>query len=353
MYWDEVLAWAPLIGMQIVVAYGLEMLLSWTRHRIWHCGFGPIPIVLSTNLFLWFLPEYFYLQFVLIVLSYLSREFIRWERDGRSGHIFNPSGFSLALVATILLFTGSVQCTRGVDIVGSFEIPPNFIEVIFLLGLVVQLLFGTTPVTMGAVFALYVLFHVSWSIVGSPLGPVPMEPSVFLGATFLITDPSSSPQTKSGKFLAGVTYGAGVFAFCILLRMIDQPSFVDKVLMVPIVNLMVPFLDRVGRRIDSLVNPRNWLSAVRGERFLWVGCYLGLMLLVLQSQKYPTIGEAVLPPPVVRLSDDVYDIWKHIPSCREKFPGAFVPFGFIGEYQSFQEIQHCFRNGERPPGRDD
>ena len=42
------------------------MLLAWSRRDVYALGFGPFPIILSTNLFLWFKPECFYLQFLLV-----------------------------------------------------------------------------------------------------------------------------------------------------------------------------------------------------------------------------------------------------------------------------------------------
>src|SRR5262249_25467609 len=50
-YWHEVYRYAPLILSQIIFAYSLDMLLSWWRRKQWVVGFGPFPIVLSTNLF--------------------------------------------------------------------------------------------------------------------------------------------------------------------------------------------------------------------------------------------------------------------------------------------------------------
>lgn len=53
-YWREVYGYVPLILAQIVFAYALDMLVCWSRRDKWILGFGPIPIILSTNLFLWF-----------------------------------------------------------------------------------------------------------------------------------------------------------------------------------------------------------------------------------------------------------------------------------------------------------
>ena len=78
-------------------AYVFDMLLSWSRRQEYKLGFGPFPIIFSTNLFLWFRDDWFYLQFLMIAVGFLGKEFIKWEREGRRVHIFNPSAFALGL----------------------------------------------------------------------------------------------------------------------------------------------------------------------------------------------------------------------------------------------------------------
>ena len=76
IYWgayvDRVYPLLWLIGSQVVFAYVFDMLMAWSRGRKWVIGFGPIPIVGSTNLFLWFKDDLFYLQFAMIALCFLS-----------------------------------------------------------------------------------------------------------------------------------------------------------------------------------------------------------------------------------------------------------------------------------------
>jgi hypothetical protein len=96
-YWREVYHYAPLIVAQIVFVYVLDMLVCWSRRDKWILGFGPFPIVLSTNLFLWFKDDWFFLQFLLVSTGVLCKEFITWKRDGRRTHIFNPSAIALAI----------------------------------------------------------------------------------------------------------------------------------------------------------------------------------------------------------------------------------------------------------------
>ena len=45
---------APFILAQLVLAVALEALFSWTRRGRHTLGFGPVPVVFSLNLFLWF-----------------------------------------------------------------------------------------------------------------------------------------------------------------------------------------------------------------------------------------------------------------------------------------------------------
>ena len=61
---------APLIAAQLLFAYAFDMLLNWSRRDTYTLGFGPFPIILSTNLFLWFRAEWFYLQFPMIAVGF-------------------------------------------------------------------------------------------------------------------------------------------------------------------------------------------------------------------------------------------------------------------------------------------
>ncbi len=65
-YWREVYHEIPLIAAQVFFLYVLDMLVCWSRRDKWILGFGPIPIIFSMNLFLWFRDDWFYLQFVMV-----------------------------------------------------------------------------------------------------------------------------------------------------------------------------------------------------------------------------------------------------------------------------------------------
>ena len=80
-YWRPVYEFFWLLVAQLVFAYAFDMLLAWTRRENYALGFGPFPIIFSTNLFLWFRDDWFYLQFLMLAVGFLGKEFVRWQRD--------------------------------------------------------------------------------------------------------------------------------------------------------------------------------------------------------------------------------------------------------------------------------
>ena len=93
---------AHLIAAQLVFAYAFDALLTWSRRDTYTLGFGPFPIIFSTNLFLWFKPDWFYLQFLMVAVGFAAKAFIQWTKDGRRVHIFNPSSFTLGVFSLVL-----------------------------------------------------------------------------------------------------------------------------------------------------------------------------------------------------------------------------------------------------------
>ena len=110
-YWSEVYRSAHLILAQLLFAYAFDMLLGWSRRDSYTLGFGPFPVVFSINLFLWFKPDWFYFQFLLVALGFAAKDLVRWEKDGRRVHIFNPSSFPLAIFGIALILTGTSDLT--------------------------------------------------------------------------------------------------------------------------------------------------------------------------------------------------------------------------------------------------
>jgi hypothetical protein len=247
-YWQPVYDHAPLIVAQLIFAYAFDILLGWSRRSTYTLGFGPFPVIFSINLFLWFRPDWFYFQFLMVALGFAAKELIRWNREGRLVHIFNPSSFPLAAAALALIATGTSDITRGEDIAITQFYPPQIYLVLFLVGLPGQFFFGVTSMTMSAVLATYLFGLAYVAITGTYFfydSYIPI--AVFLGMHLLFTDPSTSPRTELGRVIFGVLYGLSAVALYALLSAAGVPSFYDKLLQVPLLNLSVRALDRVAR----------------------------------------------------------------------------------------------------------
>ena len=75
LYWPNVYPELPLIFSEIVYLYALDALLSWSRGRTRRLGFGPLPIVISTNLLLWFKDDWYVFQFLMLTVGALGKSF--------------------------------------------------------------------------------------------------------------------------------------------------------------------------------------------------------------------------------------------------------------------------------------
>lgn len=247
-YWPEVYASAHLLLAQLLFAYAFDMLLGWSRRDRYTLGFAQFPVVFSINLFLWFKPDWFYLQFVMVALGLAAKELIRWNKDGRRVHIFNPSSFPLAVFSVVLLATGASHLTWGQDIANTQFYPPQMYLMLFLIGLPAQFFFGVTSMTMSAVVATYafgLVYHAVTGIYFFYDSYIPI--SVFLGMHLLFNDPSTSPRTELGRLIYGALYGLSTVVLYELLGSAGMPTFYDKLLQVPLLNLSIKGIDRLAR----------------------------------------------------------------------------------------------------------
>jgi hypothetical protein len=283
-YWRPVYVFAPFILAQLLFAYAFDMLLSWSLRDNYTLGFAPFPVVFSINLFLWFKADWFYLQFLLVALGLAAKELIRWNRDGRRVHIFNPSSFPLAIFSVVLLATGKSGITWGENIAGTQWYPPHIYLFLFLIGLPGQFFFGVTSMTMSAVVAAFAFSRIYLAATGVyffDTSDIPI--SVFLGMHLLFTDPSTSPRTELGRIVYGVLYGLGTVLFFQLLGSAGMPLFYDKLLPVPLLNLSVIGIDRAARSrflrgLDPAALGRSLLPRQRNLAYMsaWVVVFAAL-----------------------------------------------------------------------------
>ena len=252
-YWREVYDSAHLIAAQLAFAYAFDMLLTWSRRERYALGFGPFPIIFSINLFMWFKPDWFALQFLMVAVGFAVKELVRWNKAGRRAHIFNPSSFPLGLFALGLILTGSTGITWGPEIAVTQIFPPHIYLLIFAVSLPAQLLFGVASMTMSAVATTWLFILGYHALTGghffSPAalggGAVPI--AAFLGMHLLFNDPSTSPRTELGRIMFGVLYGLSVIALFGLLESAGIPTHYDKLLAVPVLNLLIKAIDAAAR----------------------------------------------------------------------------------------------------------
>ncbi len=247
-YWREVYDSVHLIAAQLVFAYAFDMVLTWSRRERYTLGFGPFPIIFSINLFLWFKVEWFYWQFLMIAIGFAVKELIRWNKDGRRAHIFNPSSFPLGLFSLVLIVTGTTRLTWGPEIATTLFDAPHIYLLIFAVSLPAQFLFGVASMTLSAVATTYGLGLVYFATTGTYVfqdSSIPI--AIFLGMHLLFNDPSTSPRTELGRIMFGVLYGLGVMILFGLLEQNGAPTHYDKLLAVPILNLMIKGIDTLAR----------------------------------------------------------------------------------------------------------
>jgi len=288
LYWalntPLVVAFVPFIIIQLVFAYAIDSLLNWTRRERYAFGFGPFPIVFSINLFLLFKPDWFYWQFVLIALGFSAKELIRWHREGKSTHIFNPSSFPLAVFSLVLLLTGTTNVTFGNTIANTIADTPHIFLAIFLISLPVQVLFGVARVTLWAALTMYLAGLLYLAVTGTYLFyDAYIPPAVFIGMNLLVTDPSTSPRTELGRFAFGALYAIGTMVLFVLLDLVHAPTFYDKLLPIPIMNLLVRRIDLIARsrRLSKLDPARigRALAPIRRNiavTAIWAAMFAGM-----------------------------------------------------------------------------
>ncbi len=323
-YWRPVYDHAWLIVGQLVFAYAFDMLLAWSRRDTYVLGFGPFPIIFSTNLFLWFRDDWFSLQFLMIGVGFLGKEFVRWQRDGRRTHIFNPSAFSLGLFSLVLIVTGTTDMTWGREIATTLTLAPHIYLFLFAIGLVVMYFFKITLVAGSAAIVLFGSSALYAAATGVPYfidSEVPA--AVFLGLHLLVTDPSTSPRTGLGKAMFGAVYGFGVFGLYALLGLVGAPAFYDKLLCVPLLNLSVQWIDRVARRVQDIPAVARWgewapARSNLAQMAVWVVFFLSMAALGKTDGTHP--GDA-LPFWEQACADDRRNACEHLLQIETLFCG--------------------------------
>ena len=275
----EVVDHLPMLAGQIAFAYAFDFLCGMTLRRRWDLTFGPLPVVGSANLFVWFASGAQALAFAVIALGLAAKWGIRRGADGRltrsvaasGAHVFNPSALGIAVVGATCLALPTWG--RFEDIAHRLAEPPHMLAVLTAVTAVALVRVPVVLVTLGAALALLALKYAgAWHVV------YPFWPAVFLAITLLATDPATIPRTGSGRLAFGIATGLGIWAASAALTVLGQQDFFGKVFAIPFVNWFAPRFDNWSRRCGSwarFLEPRwnlahvaGWLSLAAGFQYL-------------------------------------------------------------------------------------
>ncbi len=145
----------------------------------------------------------------------------------------------------MLILTGTTSATYGLEIAQTLFNPPWIFVAVFLVTLPAQILFGVATMTIASVVTAYAWSLLYFGATGTFYFRDAFIPiAVFLGMHLLFTDPATSPRTEQGRVMYGVSYAILTIALAGLLERFGAPTFYDKLLPIPVLNLM-------ARRFDA------------------------------------------------------------------------------------------------------
>jgi hypothetical protein len=232
---------APRIALQLLWAFNLDILLSLWLYGNARLGFGVLPIVFSFNLFLWFQPQVFWLQFLFLGTAVASKHLFTWQRNGVQVHIFNPSAVGMFLASLYILAVGSSSVLK--ISLAYYDSRPTIFALIFVVGLMSQSVGRTVPVAAGALIGLCFLDAIGNLLFGVPIMNDWITPSIFVGVTLLITDPATTPRNPIGQFVFGLMYAASIALADQLLCATHQWQYLSKIMGVCFLNCTVRWID--------------------------------------------------------------------------------------------------------------
>ncbi len=303
LYWSGVGVHLPSIVLQVAFALALDAALSMARSGSWTAGFGPVPMVLSANLFAWFDPIG---SIVVVGTAVATKTFVR--RAGR--HVMNPSAAGLLAGGLYLALVRSASWT---GIFHAENLAPNIVELIVALSLFPLLRFRLSLVPLGATLGLL--------LAGS--GPGVTTPGVIITFALFASDPATAPRTQPGRFLYGVAIGLGVAVSSYAFRAIGAPDDFSKVVPVVAANLATPLFDLAGRRMTGVVARALGARWNPGHTLAWVALLVGIFVREKPQQFEAASHWTYGTPLVVRNDDDV-------PRCANN-PAFCRPFAFATE----------------------
>jgi hypothetical protein len=100
--------------------------------------------------------------------------------------------------------------------------------------------------------------------------------SVFLGMLLLFNDPATSPRTELGRIIYGTLYGLSAVALYQVLGSVGMPTFYDKLLQVPVLNLSVQWIDRIAGQSFTLARSLTARQRNLAYMSIWAVIFAGM-----------------------------------------------------------------------------
>jgi hypothetical protein len=195
------------------------------------------------------------------------------------GHIFNPSAFGLALGSVVILALGLEGVAGGSQLGKIYLNTPHFDLILFVGACCTLWIPRNYWITLGGLVTFVCAEWFAFTLSGQHLMFAFARGSVLLGMTLLITDPKTSPKGVVAKFAFGCAYALTiVFAYGFLVSLRDHPTYYDKILFVPILNIFAPAFDRFFAKWDSSLRSYSFLT----RREPWIGlCACALLFFLI------------------------------------------------------------------------
>lgn len=323
IYWTDLRSHAGFIALHILFCYGLDLAWSWTLGRRWRLTLGVFPVVFSTNLFLYYQPEHMILAYALYAVAFGGKALVT-RSSGR--HVFNPS----ALGMSVMILGGyAAWWSLPIEVDHAFLLPPNMIEVLFLIALIGQTRIPIVFTTLGA----YASLNMPWPAL-TDHGVSVFYPSTFIAILLLVTDPRTSPRTPVGQLLFGATYGLAYHGITDVSSYLWGHDGSAKVLAVLPANLVVPWVERLGERAN------RWLSDLFEPPLYkaWVGAWIVTIVGTwgLQPERKQTFFHLFTPDHVAKANPWVQRDDGGRITC-EANPVFCTPFSFPSEARMWIE----------------
>jgi hypothetical protein len=292
IYWGQfnkaAITRLPLVFHQIFFGYLFIFLLSGLSGKKFKISFSPAAAILSTNLFIWFSSELYYVHYALIIIAMTAKTYLTRKVNGEDRHIFNPSGFvsNIAAIAISLMQFGYLQENVYASQMGAnFLWVPNFDSFVLLASCVSLWAPNMYLVPIASILTMTIFEVLCHSNYGVSFTSETPRGSIMLGLALLVTDPATAPKSKTGQFLYGIGYAFSIFiSFMVIAFFKWQMYFVKVFFFIPF-NFLAYRFDQVGVWLEINVFNRLKLDWNTSRKRLLIS-YLAISIISSASLTY-------------------------------------------------------------------